>query len=166
MVINKIKNENFAQATKWCNMHPICTQKFALRINMSIIKPKSFSFLVYFEWSSWLWVHQVEVYNISLNSRGHWTMEKYMICSNHKNVWKKEVEPLSFKHHIFHFLYVLSDLKSYGCANKIYKSFLNAPKKTMFNILTFKSKLFWHTHRQTLTHCISRTWTSLFFVLF
>jgi hypothetical protein len=129
MVINKIKNENFAQAMKWCKMHPICTQECALRINMSIIKPKSFSFLVYFDWSSWLCMHQVEVYNISLNSRGHWTMKKYMICSNHKNVWKKEVKPLSFKSHIFHLKNVLSDLESYEFANEISTKAFWTPKK-------------------------------------
>jgi len=156
MVMNKMKNENFAQAMKWCNMHPVCTQECALRINMSIIKPKSFSFLVYFEWSSWLRVHRVEVYNIFFNSRGHWTMKKYMICSNQINVWKKKVEPLSFRRHIFHFLYVLSDLESYGCANEI-------STKAFW---TFKSKIVLTHPRQTLTHCISKTWTALFFVFF
>jgi len=55
----------------------------------------------------------------------------------------------------FHFSYVLSDLESYGCANEISTKAFEPPKnKTMFNILTFKSKIVLRHPWPNITQCI------------
>jgi hypothetical protein len=57
---------------------------FLCRVDTQVTKHKLaikqliiyFSFLIFFYWWSWLWVHKLKLYNLSLNSKSNWTVLK------------------------------------------------------------------------------------------
>ncbi len=138
MVMFKVKNGNYILSNEMgqhiSNMLP----------NTSIIKHQSISyFFFHLKQFSWLQMHQVEVYNTSMNSKGKRTMKKKHEknkLSKSQNVWKNPLDlPLYFQTPYLPFLSMLRNLKSYGCINqlKLYKNSLNPKgKKTL-------SKYFW-----------------------
>ncbi len=76
--------------------------------------PRSYLFLLHFEWSSWLWVCQVETYNASWNSKvkgGTTKNHEKNELSNSQNVWKKSMLVLDL--HIF-FIPCLKNPKAMG----------------------------------------------------